>query len=120
MYLQVPFKKEFRFEDRIAEARRVLSKYPDRVPIICERSLTAGNDCPIIDKRKYLVPRDLNIGQFLYIIRKRLRLPPEKAIFLFVDNTIPSTTSLIDQVYYTHKDADLYLYMTYAEENVFG
>lgn len=120
MYLQVPFKHEFKFEDRLEEARRVLTKYPDRIPIICERSLRAGPDCPIIDKRKYLVPRDLTIGQFLYVIRKRLHLPSEKAIFLFVGNTIPSTTCLIDQVYHTHKDADNYLYITYSQENVFG
>ena len=74
MYLQPLFKNEFNFEDRLAEARRVLNNYPDRIPIICERSTTARVDCPIIDKRKYLVPRDLTIGQFLYVIRKRLQL----------------------------------------------
>lgn len=120
MYLQVTFKNEFRFEDRFNESTRVLTKYPDRVPIICERSLRARNDCPFIDKRKYLVPRDLTMGQFLYVIRKRLNLPSEKAIFLFVGNTIPSTTRLIQQVYQTHKDADNYLYITYDQENVFG
>lgn len=120
MYLQLPFKHEFKFEDRYNEARRVLLKYPDRIPIICERSLRAGVDCPIIDKRKYLVPRDLTMGQFLYVIRKRLRLSPEKAIFLFVNGTIPATTSIINEVYSRHKDDDGYLYITYAQENTFG
>ena len=120
MYLQLPFKHEFRFEDRLAESRRILSKYPDRVPIICERSLTARSDCPIIDKRKYLVPRNLTIGQFLYVIRQRLRLTPEKAIFLFVGNTIPPTTCLIDEIYFRYKVPDQYLYISYAQENVFG
>lgn len=120
MYLQLPFKNEFRFEDRFNEAIRVLNKYPDRIPIICERSTTAARDCPIIDKRKYLVPRDLTIGHFLYVIRKRLHLPSEKAIFLFINNTIPSTTCLIDELYHRYKDADNYLYITYAQENVFG
>lgn len=120
MYLPISFKREFNFNQRYEESRRVLAKYPDRVPIICERSATARNDCPLIDKRKYLVPRDLTMGQFLYVIRKRLKLPSEKALFLFVNNTIPSTTSLIHEIYNRHKDHDLYLYISYAQENVFG
>lgn len=120
MYLSVPFKSEFTFQDRLNEARRVLNKYPDRIPIICERSFTATSDCPNIDKRKYLVPRDLTMGQFLYVIRKRLNLSPEKALFLFVKNTIPSTTALINQVYERNKNEDGYLYITYAQENTFG
>lgn len=120
MYLQLPFKDEFSFEDRLVEARRVLEKYPDRIPIICERSLKAGADCPNIDKRKYLVPKDLTMGQFLYVIRKRLRLPPEKAIFLFINGTIPATTSLINDIYNRHRDKDGYLYVSYAQENTFG
>ena len=120
MYSQLSFKNEFKFEDRFNEAIRVLNKYPDRIPIICERSTTASQDCPIIDKRKYLVPSDLTIGQFIYVIRKRLQLPSEKAIFLFVGNTIPSTTCLINKLYRRYKDPDKYLYISYAYENVFG
>jgi GABA(A) receptor-associated protein len=114
------FKQEFSFEQRIAESSRVLNKYPDRVPIICEKSKTASNDCPDIDKKKYLVPRDLNMGQFLYVIRKRLRLPSEKAIFLFVGNSIAPSTTSINDIYALHKDADKFLYITYGLENVFG
>ena len=114
------FKHEFKFEDRLNEAQRVLSKYPDRIPVICERSRSASKDCPFIDKRKYLVPRDLTIGHFLYVIRKRLKLPPEKALFLFVNGTIPATSSSLGEIYHQHKNADCYLYVTYAEENTFG
>jgi GABA(A) receptor-associated protein len=120
MYSSIPFKQEFKFQDRLDESRRVLNKYPDRIPIICERSSAAIKDCPIIDKRKYLVPRDLTIGQFIYVIRKRLCMPPEKTLFLFVKKTIPSTTNLINEVYHKYKDDDGYLYISYAQENVFG
>jgi len=120
MYLRSPFKREFKFQDRFDEASRVIYKYPDRIPIICERSLKANADCPIIDKRKYLVPRDLTMGQFLYVIRKRLKLNPEKAIFLIVNDTIPATSSRIDEIYNRHKDADGYLYISYSQENTFG
>jgi GABA(A) receptor-associated protein len=114
------FKKEFPFQERLDEANRVLSKYTDRIPIICEKSKFASNDAPDIDKKKYLVPRDLTMGQFLYVVRKRLKLPAEKALFLFVNGSIPSTSQSISEVYEMHKDKDLFLYTTYSQENVFG
>jgi hypothetical protein len=48
---------------------------------------------------RYLVPADLSVGQFTYVIRKRIRLPPEKAIFIFVNNYIPPTCKHIDNIY---------------------
>ena len=41
---------------------------------------------PDIDKKKFLVPYDLTIAQFHYIIRKRVQLQPETTLFCFVDN----------------------------------
>ncbi|XP_026433679.1 autophagy-related protein 8f-like [Papaver somniferum] len=38
------------------------------------------------DKKKYLVPADLTVEQFVYVIRKRIKFSAEKAIFIFVDN----------------------------------
>lgn len=40
---------------------------------------------------RYLVPADLTIGQFVYVVRKRIKLSAEKAIFVFVKNTLPPT-----------------------------
>jgi len=34
---------------------------------------------------------DLTVGQFVYVVRKRIKLSPEKAIFVFVKNTLPLT-----------------------------
>jgi GABA(A) receptor-associated protein len=120
MFSTISFKKEFTFEERFAESKRVFARHPDKIPVICERSPAAGRDCPFIDKKKYLTPPDCTVGQFLYVIRKQLRLPSEKALFLFVNGTIPPTTSLIKEIYARHKDVDGYLYVTYAQENTFG
>ena len=40
---------------------------------------------------RYLVPSDLTVGQFVYVIRKRIRVSPEQAIFMFVRNVLPPT-----------------------------
>ena len=40
------------------------------------------------------MPADLTVGQFVYVIRKRIRVSPEKAIFMFVKNVLPPTGML--------------------------
>jgi GABA(A) receptor-associated protein len=120
MLLFNEFKHEFTFEQRCIESNRVLTKYPDRVPIICERSKTTSSECPLIDKKKYLVPRDLTLGQYLYVVRKKLRLPQEKALFLFINNKIVSSTKMIGEIYEKNKHSDGFLYVSYSYENVFG
>lgn len=37
------------------------------------------------------MPADLTVGQFVYVVRKRIKLSAEKAIFIFVKNTLPPT-----------------------------
>jgi len=114
------FKSTHTLIDRICETQKVLTKYPDKIPIICEKSNNASLDLPDLDKKKYLVPIDMTIGQFVYIIRKRLKLPPEKAIFLFINGMIPPTSSFLTEIYHYAKDEDGFLYITYAAENTFG
>ena len=115
-----PFKQQFTFSRRLDEANRVLEKYPDRIPIIVERDNQRSNNLPVIDKKKFLVPNDLTIGQFVYVIRKRIKLSPEKAIFLMIDNKLPQTSTLMSKIYQEEKHDDNFLYITYSSENVFG
>lgn len=67
-----------------------------------------------------MVPKNLTIGQFVYVIKKKLELKPEEAIFLFINNKLPTVTERIDTVYNHNKDKDGYLYITYLNENTFG
>jgi GABA(A) receptor-associated protein len=112
------FKEEHPLEKRQAEAARIRDKYPDRIPVIVEKA--EKSDIPDIDKKKYLVPADLTVGQFVYVIRKRIKVSPEKAIFMFVKNVLPPTAALMSDVYEDHKDEDGFLYITYSGENTFG
>ena len=57
-------------------------------------------------RRKYLIPMDLTVGQFVYVIRKRISIPSDKAIFIFVNNTLPPTAALMSAVYEQHRDED--------------
>ncbi|XP_017705906.1 PREDICTED: gamma-aminobutyric acid receptor-associated protein isoform X1 [Rhinopithecus bieti] len=52
-----------------------------------------------LDKKKYLVPSDLTVGQFYFLIRKRIHLRAEDALFFFVNNVIPPTSATMGQLY---------------------
>jgi len=102
------------------EADRILQKYPDRAPIIASKNCNSLNT-PEIDKHKFLVPLDLTIGQFLFVIRKRLKLHPATGLFLFIDGTIACNHELIGLVYERSFDReDGFLHVVYSCENVFG
>ncbi|KAH0459020.1 hypothetical protein IEQ34_011834 [Dendrobium chrysotoxum] len=138
-----PFKEEYSFEDRCEESKEIIAKYPERVPIVPAANLGssllvlssvadhcydyqviaerfARSDLPGMEKRKYLVPRDMSIGQFIHILSCRLHLAPGKALFVFVNNTLPQTSSLVESIYESYKDEDGFLYMYYSSEKTFG
>jgi GABA(A) receptor-associated protein len=114
----VTFKQSKEFHLRINESKKILAAHPDRVPIIVEPALNCTLD--ILDKKKYLIPKGVSVGQFAYVIRSRINLKPEEAIFLFIRNVLPPTSASMVDIYEEHKDADGFLYVTYAGENTFG
>lgn len=116
----MPFEDEHSLEKRISEAQSIRRRYPDRIPVICERN-PRSTTMPEVDKRKYLVPDSLTVGQFMYVIRKRLRLLPDKAIFLVTKHgKVPTTSSTLKHIYDTDKSSDGFLYLTYTGESTFG
>ncbi|CAL0325452.1 unnamed protein product [Lupinus luteus] len=112
------FKQEFSLDERFKESQNIIVKYPDRIPVIIERY--SKTDLPDLDKKKYLVPRDMSVGQFIHILSGRLRLSPGKALFIFVKNTLPQTASLMNSIYQSYKEEDGFLYMSYSSEKTFG
>lgn len=101
---------------RKAEVDRIRAAHPNRIPIYVETQ----KSLPKLDKVKYMVPKDLTIGQFQMVVRKRMKLDAGKAIFLFVDGVLPPVSSNIENMYNRHKAEDGFLYVHVAEENTFG
>ena len=113
------YKTNRSFEARLTESRKIRDTFPGRIPVIIEKAARSG-EIPTVDKNKFLVPADLTLGQFIYVVRKRLAMPPEKALFLFVNNTLPPTGALMRELYAQYADPDGFLYSTYGGENTFG
>ena len=115
------YKTSKTFEERKQESTTILEKYPERVPLILEK-LTNDNDTliPKIDKNKYLVPKDLTTGQLTYVIRKRLKVSPERALFIFCNGGILRANDLVSDIYKKNQDEDGFLYLIYSGEATFG
>jgi GABA(A) receptor-associated protein len=49
-----------------------------------------------------------------------MTLSSEKALFVFINGTIPAMNALLSQIYREHQDEDGFLYINYNTENTFG
>lgn len=106
------------FEHRKDKGERIRCQYPTRVPVICVK--VQNSTIPDLDKQKFLVPEDLSISQFTLVLRRRVRLPPETAMYILVNNSFPAPTTLMSAIYDNGKDDDGFLYVMYSGENTFG
>lgn len=119
MTTRYKFKTENSDKDRIAESKRICTKYKDRVPVIVE-VYDKHKDRLTLDKSKFLVPFDLTVGQFMYVIRKRIKLKEDEAIFIFINDLLAPTSQCMGSVYKEHKDKDGFLYSMISLESTFG
>jgi GABA(A) receptor-associated protein len=97
---------------------KILEKYPDRVPVMVNRK--EKSDVPEIERHKYLVPKNMTVGNFIYIIRKHIKLSSDKALFVFIDNKLICNTEMMDTTYNKYKSDDGFLYVIYSGESTFG
>ena len=97
----------------------LINKYPGRVPIVFTKKFRDPLDD--LDKSRYLIPEDMSFGQVLCVLRKRLRLPPHKALFVISSHgRLISSSSFVGTIYEKEKSVDGYLRLMYASENAFG
>jgi len=117
------FKEEYEFEKRLTESAKIRNRYPDRIPVIVEVDNTSWTkELPKLEKIKYLVPQDMIMSQFLFVIRRKLKLPEHVAVYVFIDrtSTIPLNSDKMLTIYEKHKSDDSYLYFSLKGDNFFG
>lgn len=95
-----------------------MEKYPGRIPVFVSRHVKCT--VPELEKRKFLIPRDLTVGQMLWIIRRKLSLPSDKALFMFVENSLPPSSARMGDLAAQYGSADGALRVVYTTESTFG
>lgn len=106
------------------EAEKIRSKYPDRVPVICEKS--TRSTLPELPKRKFVVHGNMLCGEFKYMVHKQIadatpeRLSVDHTIYLFINGITPKTSTPMSQLYDQFRQADGFLYIRFGAENTLG
>ena len=109
-------KNIYTFEERCYSSHLILQKYPDYIPIYLE-SITSEL---LLKKNKYLCPCSFTFSQFICNIRASLTLQSNKALFIFINSTMPYGNQLMYDIYEKDKDMDGFLYMVISYEHTFG
>jgi GABA(A) receptor-associated protein len=112
------FKDKLDFNSRKKESMRIIQKYPDKIPVIVEK--LSNSTILEIQKNKFLVPVDMLISQFSYIMRKSISLKPHEGFFIFINGVIVPNAIEMHSIYQLNKDDDGFLYLKYSSENTFG
>lgn len=114
------FRQQNSLRKRVTLATRILTNYPDRVPIIVEPYQDPLRDLPRIKRTKFLAPKNVTFGAFCSQIRDFIELPVHETIYFSIDDKIPHQSLLIGIIYQRYKKGDFFLYINYHLENVFG
>ena len=102
---------------KLEEYQRIQRKYPDRIPVILQKG---NRTAPDIDRNKYLVHKDITFGAFVGVVRQRLKMKPDEALFILVNNSLVTQTELMSNIYYKYKSPEGFLLLEYSLESTFG
>lgn len=117
------YKEQTTLERRIIESNSMLSKYPDRIPVIvdCDKELST-----VILKKKFLVPHDITVSHFLSVVRGKSKLDSSKAIFMFFGKRLVSGNTTLGEIYNQYQESedykknDRFLNVQFHSESTFG
>jgi GABA(A) receptor-associated protein len=109
------------FEDRKTRSNSLLLKYPDKYPVILEKS-SRDKYLPKIEKSKLLVSHDMTTATIIQLLKKNIKVNEYTSIYISVanKNIILSGSQSISYIYDNYKSEDGFLYLEYCTENVFG
>ncbi|CAL5394539.1 unnamed protein product [Camellia sinensis] len=105
-------------EMRHTEIASIKDEQRDGIPVILEKA--EGSEILDMPRKKFLVPTDMSVGQFMCVIRKTFKIKPEKAMIILLRNFVIATALSMAEIYQANKREDGCLYMSYAEENTYG
>lgn len=100
------------------ESTKIILKYPDRIPVIVNKS--SKSTLNTLKKNKFLVEKDMKYMNFIFTIRNNINLDKSQSLFTLVNNTLINGNQTMGDIYNDHKNDDGFLYVVYTSENTFG
>jgi len=112
--------KEFQSRD-IENRKQLLQKlktaHPNSAFIIADRADTRVQK---LDKYKFTMPETCTWSEFLCVLRKRIGLNPDEALFVFVNNTLPASIMTMGELSQQAAGPDGFIVALYCKEQTFG
>lgn len=95
----------------------LMKRHPGRVPV-----MVTTMSSPLPTKTKFLVPKDMPLGTFSWVLRTYLKQTPSStAIFLAIHQTLPPVNRLMGDLHHQYSGVnDHILQVRYELEDVFG
>ena len=117
--MEFKYQKVKSLEERKSEFQKVKQKHPEKIAIICEKS--PKSKIRDIEKSKFLINSDITFNQFSQMIRHKLQMSKEEALFFLANGktTLTGNDSMLE-VYNKFKNEDGFLYIAYASEEIWG
>ena len=109
------------FDARKKRFNSLLLKFPDKIPVILEKS-KVDKYLPKINKSKLLVSHEMTIANIIKLLKSNLKINENISLYIVVanKNVMVSGSQSIDSIYNEHRNDDGFLYLEYCTENVFG
>ena len=121
--MQSLYKKNTTIEERKLKSQKLKELYINRIPVIVEMSPSSASYSSFIEQKhkvKYLVPNEIAMGQFVKILRDKMKIHESKALFFFIHNKLFPMSCPRSTLYDEYKDEDGFLYIEFCEESTFG
>ncbi len=117
----VKYIESISFEARKKRSNSLLSKYPDKIPVILEKS-SKDKYLPKVDKNKLLVAHNMTVATIIQLLKTHIKIDEKTSIYIMVsnNNVMLSGSQSISDIYKNHQSNDGFLYLEYCTENVFG
>ena len=116
------YQKTLTFQTREKESKQIMEENPNKVPVICLKD--PKSNLIEIKKTKYLLDKAFTISQFISLIKQKLKLNSNEALFLVAkrNNKYYALTGDIQmtQVYDEYKEKDGFLYIVYTSKEIWG
>lgn len=102
---------------RIRTRQRMMLRHPDTIPVEVILDKSCDFELP---QRKLMVRKDMTVGEFISLLRLKMKLKPEEATFILMNNTIPKISASMSDMYEEHMDEAQVLSCVICKENTFG
>ena len=122
MYYHEQYRYKYSFEHIKNETDSIKLKHPTRVPILISILQVDTELYNNVKHHKYMIPKDMSFTEFIQIVRHRINLDKNEALFAIIleNNIMPKMSTLVGELYEKYKSNDGYLVIVLTKENTFG